>query len=152
MKQISIIFLFFLALMSVSVPANAKGGGVIGERDNIHKIEDIKLTGNNGESLYLGYMTESYFLIAGVFMKDAGYVIGINGDDDAYYPMPEGEELKQLQAEGLMPKEIPSYKIPLLDYVIGFSLWLILPFILLYMKFSNKDSEPVTEPDTHHPS
>lgn len=128
--------LIFVVAMTMSAPANAKKGGMIGEKDQVHKIQSIDMKGKDGEKLYLGYMTESYFLIAGVYMKDAGYVIGIEGNDDSYYPMPTGDKLKSLQKSGVLPDPLPKYEIELMDYLFGFSLWILIAIAFIWGKLT----------------
>jgi hypothetical protein len=65
-----------------------------GHFQDIHKIVDVKLEGKNGDKLFLGYMTESYYIEAGVYIKDEGYILGVEGSEGSFYPMPTGNDLK----------------------------------------------------------
>jgi len=101
----------------------------VGMIENVGKIEDVDLVGNDGEDLFLGYKTSSFFLGAGVFLKDDGYVLGVEGGD-GYYELGDDAELASLQASGLLPAPLPEYSIPLAEYAFGFSLWIVLAGIV----------------------
>lgn len=136
---IGIIFLF------TSNSALAKGG-IFGMQETIHKIEDIPLKGANGEDLYLGYKTSTFFVLAGVYMTDDGYVLGVSGQSNSYYSLPDKEKLAQFQEARLIPQELPPYQIPLIEYLFGYSLWLLIAGSILYYwikdKFFGKREEP----------
>lgn len=133
------LFLICITLFfsSLTMNVSAKGGGFFGARDSIHKIQDLDMPSPNGESLYLGYRTKSYFLVLGVYMKDEGYVIGINGNDKSYYDLPDETKLKSMQELGLFPKELPKYSVPIIDYLFGFSLWILLALYGIYVFIKN---------------
>ena len=145
MKKISV----GLSLLIVSFLMNTSlyAGGipiVFGHQENIHKIMDIKLTGENGKKLFLGYKTHSYFLGAAIYIKDQGYVLGVK-DSDFYYPMPKGNDLKKYQKYGMLPKELPQYSIPFIDYIIGYSLWIVLLILAIYYSGKNIPKEENAE-------
>jgi hypothetical protein len=71
-----------------------------GHFQDIHKIVDVKLKGKNGNKLFLGYMTESYYIEAGLYIKDEGYILGVEGSEGSFYPMPTGNDLKYYQENG----------------------------------------------------
>jgi hypothetical protein len=118
-KLLSLCVLWLLSIFSVD--GYAKGIPLFwGERESIHKIVDIPLKGSKGEDLFLAYKTHSYFLLAGIYVKDDGYVIGISGNDNGYYPLPSGYKLREFREAGMLPIELPKYKITFLDYIIGY--------------------------------
>ncbi len=96
-----------------------------GTQEEVTCIQDVSLKGPNDESLCLGYKVSTKFFIAGVYVKDDEYVLGIKGES-SYLPIPEGADLADFRAEGLLPAVFPAYRIPTLDYVVGYSLWIIL--------------------------
>jgi hypothetical protein len=113
--------------------AYAKAGIVFfGEQENIHKIMDIKLKGAENEALFLGYKTSSYFILAGVYLKDEGYVLGVSEKEGHYYPFPTGEKLQLLQTMGLIPAELPEYSISFWDWFFGYSLWILIFVVVVY--------------------
>jgi hypothetical protein len=133
MKKISIGLFFLIVSFLMNTSLYAKGIPILfGDKDDIHKIMDIKLTGKNGQKLFLGYKTHSYFLIAGVYIKDKGYVLGSEENSNSYYSLPTGDDLKSYQNYGLLPKKLPKYNISFISYLIGYSLWVILLFLGIY--------------------
>jgi len=48
-----------------------------GVRDSIHCIGNLEMSGPNGESLCLAHKTTARFFIAGINLRDDGYVIGV---------------------------------------------------------------------------
>lgn len=105
---------------------------VIGDQESVRKLQHIDLKGPRGESLYLGHkITKSFFLL-GVSIKDDGYVIGVEGQSDIYYPMIKGEKLDQLKTLKLLPEPFPSYKLGIMDYLTGYSFWIALIIVGFY--------------------
>jgi hypothetical protein len=104
-------------------PANA--AGKIGQEETIRHLQDVEVKGAQGEKLYLGYMTRTWNLFAGVWLEDAGYVLGVAGDSRAYYELVP-DELKRFQAAGLLPDPLPPYRLDALDYVGGYLLWWVM--------------------------
>ena len=98
---------------------------LFGTQDDLNCIVDIPLTGANSEPLCLGFRVSMKFFIGGVYAKDEGYVLKIKSEK-AYYPMPAGDELAELQANSMIPSPLPSYSVPLWDYLFGYSLWIII--------------------------
>lgn len=137
-RLLSILVILFVAAFAFSSQAHAKGIPIFfGEQEDIHKIMDVELKGGENENLFLGYKTNSYYLLAGVYIKDDGYVLGVKGERGSYYPFPSGDELNNFQTFGMLPKALPEYSIPFFDYVIGYSLWIILFFIVVYFVGKN---------------
>ncbi|HMO27745.1 hypothetical protein [Enterovirga sp.] len=124
----------FLALL-VSGPAHAYR---FGTDETIHKIEDVKLKGAKDEDLFLGYMTRIRYFLAGLYVEDVGYVLGVEGDSKRFYHMPEGEELKSFQRSGYLPDPLPPYKLSIFDYIIGYSLWWALAIGAFFVWFGNR--------------
>jgi len=127
MKSIIVIFLIFFGFCSAAPAQAAKW--MVGKDETTHKIQDIELQGAEGEALYLSYKTTSYFLGAGIFMKDDGYVLGVVGEKGSFYPFPAVDEVKNFQELDLLPNPLPNYEIPLINWLVGFSLWIILAVI-----------------------
>ncbi len=127
MKKVSILFSFLVVSFFMNTSLYAGGGIpiIFGHYEDTHKIVDVKLLGANDEKLFLGYKTDSFYLEAGVFIKDKGYILGVEGGEGSYYPIPTGEDLKSYQDNNLLPNPLPQYNIPIKDYLIGYSLWII---------------------------
>lgn len=117
-------YLAFFAAILFSAQAYAKYS--FGEQDRLHPIQDVAFKGPKGESLYLGYRTTAMNVFAGVYLKDQGYVLGIKEDTQGEYFNLTPELLANLQADGSLPTPLPKYEVAVLDYLMGYSLWLIL--------------------------
>lgn len=139
-----------VAALAVMVSSEAYAGKMLFGWDNtLYEIADVSLTGAEGEDLVLVHEVKKYFFIAGVWVKDAGYALAIKDKlEEDFYDFPAAEEVVAYQAEGLLPNPLPSYKIPFIEYIFGYSLWLILGAIGIYygIKFLilRRTVEPVT--------
>jgi len=138
----------FLALLFVSTSAYAVA---FGKHDNLHKIQEI--TGNslkiNNEPVYLGYRTTAHFFLAGVYLKDQGYIISSNRDPKKYYQLND-EKIKKLQAGGFLPTPLPKYKIPIFDYIFGYSLWICIFCVGMYNFSKSLYSKSVLQYEGKH--
>ena len=136
MKKI-IVSLFYCTLLLTSI-AHAKIPLYFGESDYFEKIESVNpVKIEEGKApLYLGYRTYIKWFLAGVYMKDEGYVL-MNLAKTEYMPL-TAEMITELQAEKLLPEIIPTYKISIFQYIKGFSLWLIILAVLIYLFIAKK--------------
>lgn len=132
---VTAIFMCFTAF-SKRAEANLFG---FGTDFKVIKIDDIAMKGPNGESLFLGYVIEKDFFVLGYRMRDKGYVIGVNGYDDGYYPLPNEKKLKKAQSEGLIPRNLPTYTISPEYYIMGHLMWVVV-FIICLWVFTKKSS------------
>lgn len=110
-----------------------------GKQETIRVVEDVPLQGPNGEDLVLSYKTSTYFAGAGIYVSDDGYVLAVRGENGSYFPMPSGDRLQALQTAGSLPSPLPAYSLPVMDYVLGYSLWLILLGMGLYLALSGRN-------------
>jgi hypothetical protein len=62
-------------------------------------------------------------------VSDDGYVLQKKTDYGAYYPLSE-QRIIEMQQGGLLPSPLPKYSIPILAYIFGYSLWIILAFVV----------------------
>lgn len=104
---------------------------MFGTDERVTMLTDIDLEGPNGEDLVLSRKTTTTFIFAGVNFKDDGYVLGVKGDDERYIPLP-ATEVKSLQAQQLLPSPLPAYKVPVIEYVFGYSLYIALGTSIAY--------------------
>lgn len=104
-------------------------GLMFGVDETLECIQDVALKGGSGESLCLAWKTSKFFFGAGVYLKDDGYVLKVPGGN-SYYPLPDPAELKAFQAQGLMPDPLPPYTLPVWEYLFGYSLWLVIAFVV----------------------
>jgi len=106
----------------LSFPSDTFGMG-FGIDENIHEIQEIEDT--DGTKLILCHKTTLYFFIAGVWHTDDGYVIQNPSEPDEYVPLNDSD-IRELQEDGVLPDPMPQYSIPILEYVFGYSLWILI--------------------------
>ena len=99
------------------------GKMLFGHRETVTCIQDIPTSAPDGAELCLAYKTSGYFLVAGVYFHDDGYVLRPHIDDGSFYHLPP-ELLQSMQQEGTLPTPMPAYSIPWYEYAFGYSLWL----------------------------
>lgn len=119
-----------LALFFISTPAFA-GKIMFGLDESFHKIQDVEILGPNGEDLDLSYMLEKRFFVAGLYLKDKGYVLSTSNSEGNYYRL-DAAEIVKFQTSGLLPTPMPSYKIDIIEYLIGYSLWLVIFAVIVW--------------------
>ena len=84
-RVIAALIAGFLSLSEAR--AQVVGLGRIGAQDSIHFIQDVTLKGPQNEALFLGYATRTKMFLAGVYIVDEGYVLGIKDRSSSFYPM-----------------------------------------------------------------
>jgi hypothetical protein len=126
MKTLLLFVTFFITIPNTTFLAKR---GLFGKQETIKKLQDVSIKGSKGEDLYLGYKTSALFVFFGVYFKDDGYVLGIKKGYGSYYPLDE-KQIKEFQEQGHLPKPLPKYSISFFDYLMGYSLWIVLPFII----------------------
>jgi uncharacterized protein len=130
-----IFSVLLVAILCVSASTAAHAKVMFGKDQTIHFLEDVKVTGPNQEPLFLGYMTTMQFFLAGLYVQDDGYVLGVKGDSKKFFRMPTGDELKGFQQRGLLPDPLPPYSLSFFDYLFGYSLWIVVAVIVLWGVF-----------------
>jgi hypothetical protein len=94
-----------------------------GLEEKLSCLVDVPMRGPANEALCLGYKTSIRWFGGGVYHSDDGYVVTDREARSMYWPLPEGEELAALQADGSLPNPLPEYAPPVADVVFGYSLW-----------------------------
>lgn len=126
-------FLLLASVLLFTFHEQVQAGALrFGIDETLHHLENVKLEGPKGEKLFLAHKTAIRFFVAGVYLRDDGYVLGVVGGDDRYAPLPVGAELERLQQAGLLPKPLPKYTLGWFDYAIGYSLWLVLILLMVW--------------------
>jgi len=140
----SVISIFTIILMLfASMSAVAQAGSLrFGKDTQIIKLQDIRMKGPKGEELYLGYLLETDYFVLGTGVQDKGYVIGIKGQDDGFYRIPDAQKVQIAKNTGLLPREFPAYTITPLQYAIGYSLWLSIAILCLWMLIGRISRKP----------
>lgn len=106
---------------------------MFGVDETVECVQSIGLKGASGEPLCLAWKNSKYFFGGGAYLKDQGYVLKIAASN-SYYPLPEPAELKDFQARGLVPDPLPAYSMPVQEYLIGYSLWIVIALVVGGMK------------------
>lgn len=130
------------------------GAMMFGKGEVIHCIADVGLTGANGEALCLGFKLSRYSFVAPVYLRDDGYVLRLKDAKESYYPMPVGEELAGMQADGLIPAPLPPYSVPLYEWAFGFLLWIVIGGLLAWegVKWMFRRDPIIAEPPSSMPT
>lgn len=102
------------------------GGMAFGWDETIDCIQDVELKGAEDEPLCVAHKTSKLFVIAGVYVRDDGYVLRKRDDLHSYYPWPDAQQVATWQGSGSLPTPLPSYSVSVADYLFGYSLWLII--------------------------
>ena len=127
---------FIVGLVLVAFAGEAWAWTPFGTVEHTTRLQDVTLTTQDGEALYLGYKTSTLYFILGVYVSDDGYVLGVRSKPGHIGDMPPPDVLADLQKKGLLPDPLPPYRLGLVDYLKGFSLWLVIgPVIGLYLYF-----------------
>lgn len=114
--------------------ATARAHMYFGERDSLHYLQDVEITGEGGESLVLAERTTIRFFIAGLYFIDHGPVLRPKTGNEGFYYTLTDELIAKYQQQGLLPTPLPIYKPSIFDYVIGYSLWLMIAYIFIHFK------------------
>ena len=127
---------FVVALLAAAFAGEARAYTPFGVTEHIVPIEDVALTTPAGDALYIGHKSSTVYFILGVYVRDDGYVLGLRSNAKHYVDMPPPDKLAEFQSKGLLPKPLPPYRLGFVDYLKGYSLWLVLgPLIGLYLYF-----------------
>lgn len=94
-----------------------------GADESLHAYAKTGMT-HEKKPVSLCYKASTYNVFAPVYTTDE--MVLCDEKKKLYWPVPTGERLNKLQALGLMPKPLPAYERPTLDYVVGYSLWIAL--------------------------
>lgn len=96
----------------------------------------------DGVLFKLCYKTTTQYALAGLYTYDQ-YVLCESEASKKYWPMPDVAKLDALQKMGLIPSPLPKYHRPIIDYLIGYSLWPLIALVILlsYLGRSRSKSE-----------
>jgi len=97
-----------------------------GTDQEIHKIQPLIIPDAEDDSPYLGYVTETTYVlwIFGLSIENQGYAIGEGLESENRGSLLNAELLSQFQTEGIIPNTIPSSpSLSFLDILKGYSFW-----------------------------
>lgn len=138
MRRAFFAFAFAAAALAAAPAAEARGFGRFGNEDNFHKIQDLvipaELAGEVppewSQGVELDSHTVTHWLGGGAWLEDKGYAITVRGGEK-YWDLDE-KLTGALQEANILPKPLPKYEIPVIDYVFGYSLWIIIAVLALW--------------------
>lgn len=121
-----------LLVLMFAHPAEAArvppGAGRLYTAEEIRFVADTSLRTRDGKEFYLGHRVElskKFGLSFGI--EDKGLVLAVKGER-AYMLLPNGEQLRDLQQESLLPDPLPSVKLTKMGKLKGNSGWIVLVF------------------------
>src|SRR6266511_5870763 len=129
MRHVALLFALLASLILSSSRAEAYK---FGTDEQIRFIQDVTVKGAKDEALFLGHVVRTKFFLAGVYVEDVGYVLGVKGDSKNFYNMPTGEELARFQRNGSLPNPLPPYSLGFFDYLFGYSLWWVITLLIAW--------------------
>lgn len=136
-KQFVFIAVLFAAVLGLSGNEAEAARYKLGRSESIVRIQHAK-----DPTYAICYKTTTYFFIAGVYFSNDGYVLQKQGNSDSYIPLTT-EEIQRFQQEGSLPDPMPKYSIPLMEYLFGYSLWILIAVFIggswIWNKFTDGD-------------
>ena len=134
-RGLSILAVFILMAASAQ---DAHAGFLFGTKDRVQHLQNLNMKGPNGEALSLAYvttthsfmlpskMTGDYALIVRDGMKDLG------GRARAVFHRLPNEKIGQMQRAGALPNPLPAYRHTIVDYILGYLLWVAIPLVFVF--------------------
>lgn len=137
----SLIFGLVLAA-STADTKRKRGGGVVipffvfGQTDDLNCIQDIKESEFLPSELCLAEYNIYNYFFAGISTTSNLLIAEKHGN--GYMDVPTGNELALFQSAGALPNPLPTYSRPIIDYLYGYSLWLLFGVIALFWAVTTK--------------
>ena len=109
----------------------------------VNKIQDLTIPGDIDpadlppewqKGIELDSHTVTHWIGGGAWLENVGYAIRVPGADD-YWAL-DAEMTKALQEAKVLPDPLPKYEIPVMDYVFGYSLWIIIGVLAVWFGVS----------------
>jgi hypothetical protein len=127
-----ILATIFGMLVLIQAPTAEAARGKFGTDEELRFIQETKVM-QGPVALWLARKIRTENFMLPYMMVDEGYVLADHSKQ--YYPLDEAK-IKELQDQGLLPNPLPLFKLELLDYILGYSLWLTIAVIGLWMGIS----------------
>lgn len=113
-------------------------GGFFGKSEGIKCIQPVNEPpaskqgfSSNKPHYELCYKYTMYFVFAGIGLSDDGFVLAVGDGATQYIPL-DKTKIEELQKAGYLPNPLPAYSIPAMQYLIGYSLWILLAGIIAF--------------------
>jgi hypothetical protein len=128
---------------------------LFGTDETLTCIQHVDVKGPKDEPLCLGYKISKVFLGGGIYLSDDGYVLRIENDPKHYFSLSK-ERIDELQKASLLPRPLPPYAIPWIEYAFGYSLWIVLVGVAAWMTVSHlrrkrREAEDAQTPPSYGP-
>lgn len=137
LSRLKIIVFAAIAVSALPPPQAHAGKMFFGADEKLHVIAPTEMKSSSGAPLYLCFKTYSYFFVAGLYATSERVIC--DGElSKSYWPMPEPARLKEFQAAGLVPDPLPDYQVDTIEYIFGYSMWILIAAIALFTYFSSK--------------
>ncbi len=161
MKLVLAVAALAAAFLAITPAAEARGFGRFGEEDNFNKVQALTVPAELADALppewsrgiELDTHTITHWFGAGAWLEEKGFAIVVPGTED-YWQL-DDEMTAELQGAGILPSPMPKYEIPIMDYVFGYSLWIVLGAIALFygakVLLFKKKPEPVPAASSSQP-
>lgn len=140
MKKLLKIFLLISAFGLFNT-AHAKLPLFFGDQDYFEDIESVQPIKDGRDTYKFGYRVSIKWFLAGVYVKDEGYVLS---NANTYIPL-NAEMIAELQAMGELPNELPAYSLPADYYLKGYSLWIIIAGFVIFGLIKSRKKKPAEE-------
>lgn len=128
-----IVAITFLALIALfQAPSAEAARGKFGTEDELRFVQETKIK-QSGINLFLARKIRTENFLLPYMIADEGFVLADH--NRGYYPLDEAK-IKEFQAQGLLPNPLPPFKLETMDYVMGYSLWLLIAGVGAWMGIS----------------
>jgi hypothetical protein len=154
MKRLVALFSLILGLIVAPAVAQARGIPIpmkFGSDFDVSHLVDTKVTADiKGKpvTLSLGHKTSLEYFFAPYSVKSDGLVLYYHEGKNYYFmDIPEGEELKEWQTEGLLPDPLPEVSLDIGDYAFGYLLEIGILALILFgvFKYARKNREEAAQ-------
>jgi hypothetical protein len=128
--------------MLLAYSASSAAAILVGNIDNLQRLVPLQLKGKDGESLSLGFRTTRIVIGLGIYIKNQGYVLLPEEGSTLYYPL-DDKQIDDMQADGSLPSTLPEHSLPLIEYIYGYSLWIAIAVISIYIRWDEVRREKI---------
>jgi hypothetical protein len=100
--------------------------GLFGVSTKLHHLQEVPITGAQGERLCLSYKLSILYVGVPLFLTRDGYVLGIHAgttkagqnlySNKNFYPLTDSD-VQRWQVSGHLPNPLPPYKLSIGDHI-----------------------------------
>lgn len=122
-KAITLLIALFVLTYADSASAMR-----FGHQETIYDVQEI-----TGTEFVLSYKISTYWFFLGLYLEDDGYVLE-KKSESGYYSLTKDQKNVWIE-EGKLSDPLPSYSISYFDYALGYSLWIFLVVMFIWISF-----------------